>query len=216
MNRDSDDGPGELSRRADRFVRVHGFRAASPGFARHRRHWQERGVPDAEIERAGAFDDRWGGLVLPPAPVYEGGPRMFGPDMLEEAPSGGWWFEAGDQRTSVAFSFQVGPGGEFGIFGHHWVPLHASVEGWVESVAPARHAALRAQQITKVTGPDVAALDLGRHEPVPEVAGLADQWWRGPDSLIAVHTGEAEAFARPGYVSAVVYSGLDDWGLRGG
>ncbi|WP_395292872.1 hypothetical protein ACF9IK_04130 [Kitasatospora hibisci] len=162
-----------------------------------------------------AFDERWGGLVLPPAPMYDGGPRIFRPDTPEVAPTGGWWFEAGDQRTAVPFSFMIGPRGEFGIHAERWVALHASVEGWVESVALAHHAAMWAKRITKVAGADVDALQLGLYEPVSEVAALADGWWRGTDSLIAVYKGEAECFAKPAYRTAVIYSGLDEWGLHG-
>lgn len=72
-----------------------------------------------------------------------------------------------------------------------------------------------AKQITKVSGEDVDALQLGFYEPVLEVEGLADGWWRGADSLVAVYKGEAECFARPGWRSAVMYSGLDKWGLHG-
>ncbi len=53
-------------------------------------------------------------------------------------------------------------------------------------------------------------------EPVREVRGLADTWWRGTDSLVAVYTGEARALSFPRGRSAVIYSGLDAWGLRGG
>ncbi|MFH8880959.1 hypothetical protein [Streptomyces californicus] len=38
----------------------------------------------------------------------------------------------------------------------------------------------------------------------------------GADSLVAVHTGEAQALSFPRGRSAVVYSGLDERGLRGG
>jgi hypothetical protein len=52
-------------------------------------------------------------------------------------------------------------------------------------------------------------------EPVAEVRGLADTWWRGPDSLVAVYTGCFTCFG-PGYPrEARIYSGLDDWGLHG-
>ncbi|MGA5820126.1 hypothetical protein ACPC54_19945 [Kitasatospora sp. NPDC094028] len=49
-----------------------------------------------------------------------------------------------------------------------------------------------------------------------EARGLADTWWRGTDSLVAVHTGEAEACSWPAGRTAWIYSGLDAWGLRGG
>ncbi|TYC66592.1 hypothetical protein EH183_42145 [Streptomyces sp. CB01881] len=215
MNRYLADAPDGLSRRARYFVQVHGLRLESPGVAGYRSRWLELGIPESELDRAVAFEERWGGLVLPPAPMYDGGPRMLCPDVPQAQPSGGWWFEAGDQRTALPYSFMIGPRGEFGIHAERWVPLHASVEGWIESVALAHHAARCAKQITKVTGEDVDGIQLGLHEPVPEVEGLADGWWRGTDSLIAVHTGEAECFARPGYRTAVVYSGLDDWGLHG-
>ncbi|MFE2275447.1 hypothetical protein ACFXB4_40290 [Streptomyces lavendulae] len=58
-------------------------------------------------------------------------------------------------------------------------------------------------------------LDLSGFEPVPEVAGLADTWWRGPDSLIAVYRGEAEVMHAPQCRTATIYAGLDSWGLRG-
>ncbi|MGJ5748763.1 hypothetical protein FB563_6316 [Streptomyces puniciscabiei] len=185
------------------------------GVEQYRSRWLEHGIPAAEVDRVVAFEERWGGMVLPPAPMYDGGPRIFRPDTPERTPTDGWWFEAGDQRTAVPFSFMIGPRGEFGIHAERWVPLHASVEGWVESLALAHHAAMWAQQITKVTGEDIDALQLGLHEPVPEVEALADGWWRGTDSLIAVYTGEAECFAKPEYRTAVIYSGLDKWGLHG-
>ncbi|MFB7619597.1 hypothetical protein [Kitasatospora sp. NPDC056181] len=215
MNRYLADAPDGLSRRARYFVQVHGLRVEGPGVAQYRDRWLEFGIPESECDRVVAFEERWGGLVLPPAPTYDGGPRMLSPYVPEAEPSGGWWFEAGDQRTALPYSFMIGPRGEFGIHAERWVPLHASVEGWIESVALAHHAALCAKQITKVTGEDVDGIQLGRHEPVPEVEGLADGWWRGTDSLVAVYTGEAECFAGPGYRTAVVYSGLDDWGLHG-
>lgn len=187
--------------------------------------WQERrdaslaaGIPAEQFDRFVAFENRWGGLTLPPARVYEGGPRYFGADCLEEAPVGGWWFEAGMQRCSVPFSFMIGPNDEFGLsgVGGGWVPLHASVEGWIESVALSHHAALWAENIRIIRGRAVESLDLGNFDRVAEVQGLADTWWRGPDSLIAVHRGEAEALAHPGSLRAFVYSGLGDWGLNGG
>ncbi|MFD8809275.1 hypothetical protein [Streptomyces sp. NPDC059597] len=58
-------------------------------------------------------------------------------------------------------------------------------------------------------------LELGGFEAVPEVAGLADTWWRGTDSLIAVYRGEAEIMDAPRCQTATIYAGLDAWGLRG-
>ncbi|HEY6791832.1 MAG TPA: hypothetical protein VI365_31400 [Trebonia sp.] len=89
---------------------------------------------------------------------------------------GGLVVLGGDQRCSVPFCFLIGPGGEFGIRGAGgcWVPLHASVEGWVESVALAHHASLFARQVTRLSGVAVEELDLGTLEPVPLVAGMTD------------------------------------------
>jgi hypothetical protein len=162
-----------------------------------------------------AFEERWGGLALPPAPCYEGGPRVFGADTPEELSELGWAHYAGDQRSSVPFSFWTGPHDEFGIRGPRWTPLNASVEGWVESVALAHHAALFARKTTKLNGADVDALDLSGFEQVPEVRGLADTWWRRPGSYIAVFRGEALARGGGGRhaptARAIVYEAIPEW-----
>lgn len=80
----------------------------------------------------------------------------------------------------------IGPAGEFGIHAERWTPRHATIEGWVESLALHHEAAMWAKQITRVTGDDVDGIALDAHEPVPEVRGLADTWSRGSDSLVAV------------------------------
>jgi hypothetical protein len=90
-----------------------------------------------------------------------------------------------------------------------WIPLHATVEGWVESVALAYHAARWAKQITKISGDDVDGLQLEGYDPVPEIAGLSDNWWRGPDSLVATFNGEAECSEGPAWRTAFIYSGLN-------
>ncbi|MFF0596250.1 hypothetical protein [Streptomyces antibioticus] len=73
----------------------------------------------------------------------------------------------------------------------------ATVEGWVESLALSHHSSLYAKQVVR------------------EVKGLADTWWRGPDSLVALYTGEATTMSFPRGRTALIYSGLDEWGLRG-
>jgi hypothetical protein len=110
----------------------------------------------------------------------------------------------------------IGPSGEFGIHAGQWVPLHATVEGWVESLALTHHASMWAKEIVKVTGDEVDGIVLDEYEPVHEVLGLADTWWRGVDSLVAIHSGEADALSFPRGRTALIYSGLDEWGLRGG
>jgi hypothetical protein len=210
------DAPDGLTRRARDFVRAHGIKVDVRPIAEKRQRWVDRGVPAAVVDRMAGFQQRWGGLLLPPAPQYDGGPKYFGAGSPEGAASEGWWFGAGKQRTAVPYSFRVGPHGEFGIHAERWAPLHATVEGWVESLALAHHASSWAKQITKVVGADVDHLSLDAYEPVPEVRGLADTWWRGADSLVAVYRGEAECLAWPKGRTAFVYSGLDEWGLRGG
>ncbi|WP_066953614.1 hypothetical protein [Streptomyces lushanensis] len=208
--------PAGLTRRAKTFVESEGICVARQDIERHRDAWIKHGVPAAEIDRAVAFEARWGGLAMPPAPFYESGPRILGADVPEGSATEGWWIPAGDCRYSMAYGFMIGPGGEFGIHGYHWAPLHASTEGWVESLALASHARRWAKTITRITGKAVDSLDLKGYEPVPEVRGLTDTWWRGKDSLIALYRGEAVGMDAPGCLEAHVYGGLDKWGLHGG
>jgi hypothetical protein len=174
----------------------------------------EFGIPEGQIDRVSAFEAVWGGLALPPSPHYDGGPRTLHGG-VPEGPDPDWRFEAGAQRTALPYSFVIGPGGEFGLHGGMWVPLHASVEGWVEALALAEHARRCARATTTLTGGAVDGLELDGFEAVPEVAGLADTWWRGGDSLIAVYRGEAEVMGAPQCKTATIYAGLDEWGLRG-
>ncbi|MFD5064292.1 MULTISPECIES: hypothetical protein [unclassified Streptomyces] len=208
--------PADLSRRAQRFVEVNGIRVPRQGIRRHRDAWIEHGIPAAEIDRAAAFQDRWGGLALPPAPFYEGGPRILDADCPEGSAAEGWSFPAGSCRVSMAYGFMIGPDGAFGIDAYRWTPLHASTDGWVESLALADHAGRWAKTITRIKGKDVESLDLHGYEPVPEVQGLTDTWWRGKDSLIALYRGEAVGLEAPQCLEAHVYGGLDEWGLHGG
>ncbi|MFE3825090.1 hypothetical protein [Streptomyces sp. NPDC059092] len=209
------DVPDGLTRRARTFVGTHGVKVDVRPVEGHREWWLERDVPPAVIDRMASYQNRWGGLLLPPAPKYDGGPKYLDPDSPEEG-SAGWWFEAGMQRTAVPYSFMISPSGEFGIQAEEWAPLHATIEGWVESVALAHHASGWAKQVTKLVGDDVSSIDLTGYVQVREVTGLTDTWWRGQDSLIALYSGEAAALNLPRGRTAVIYSGLDDWGLRGG
>ncbi|MFF5450199.1 hypothetical protein ACFY40_02990 [Streptomyces sp. NPDC012950] len=207
--------PDGLTLRARSFVSAHGVKVDVRPVEGHRRWWLDRDVPASVIDRMAAYQERWGGLLLPPGPKYDGGPKYLDPD-APEADSAGWWFEAGMQRTAVPYSFMIGPSGEFGIHAGKWAPLHATVEGWVESLALAHHASKWARQVTKLVGDDAGGIDLTGYAPVREVRGLTDTWWRGPDSLIALYDGEATALDFPRGRTAMIYSGLDEWGLRGG
>ncbi|POX52507.1 hypothetical protein [Streptomyces sp. Ru72] len=210
------DVPDGLTRRARHFVAVHGIRVDTRPVDQHRQWWLDRGIPADAVDRMASYQERWGGLLLPPASQYDGGPKYFDADSPEGTSSEGWWFEAGRQRTAVPYAFMIGPTGEFGIHANHWVPLHATVEGWIEALALTHHASMWAKQITKITGDDVDGLKLDAMKPVPEVQGLADTWWRGADSLVAIYTGEAQGLSYPRGRTALVYSGLDEWGLYGG
>jgi hypothetical protein len=205
MNWDRVGVPDGLSQRARAFVSANCVRVDALDVGYWREQWLGFGVPPEEVDRVAEYQRRWGGMVFPPAPVYDGGPRYLNADTPEPSPDDGWWFEAGLQRTAVPYGFMIGPTGEFGIHGDHWVPLHATVEGWVESLALANQAITTAHRVTRLTGDEVETVDLDDYELVPEVEGLADSWWRDDDTLIAVYTGEAEAFAAPEHRTTIVY-----------
>jgi hypothetical protein len=116
----------------------------------------------------------------------------------------------------MAYGFVIGPDASFGIDAYRWTPRHASTDGWVESLALAAHARRWARTVTRVTGKAAEALDLGGYEPVPEVQGVTDAWWRGKNSLIALYRGEAVGLDAPQCLEAHIYAGLDEWGLHGG
>ncbi len=204
MSISDDDVPDGLTPRARRFVGVHGVEV---GIRPVEDRWLEHGIPTTVIDRMVTYQQRWRGLLLPPATQYDGGPVRLDPDAPESGPDG-WWFDAGPQRVSVPYSFVIGPSGEFGLRADRWTPLHATVEGWVESLALAHEAFTWARQITRYVGDEVDGIDLNGYEPVVEVHGLADTWWRGADSLVALYTGEAECLDFPEGRTALIYSGL--------
>jgi len=82
------------------------------------------------------------------------------------------------------------------------------VAGWIESVALAYRVQHRAPRSVTVRGPAVDKLDLSSMEPFMEVAGVADGWRRGADTVIAVYRGEARLRGRPEEQTATIYSGI--------
>jgi hypothetical protein len=138
---------------------------------------------------------------------YDGGPKFVQTDVPEPAGNGGWWFTAGVLRAAVPYGFMIGPNDEFGIHADGWAPLHASIEGWVESVALAYRARMWASSISTVRGEAVDDIDLTRTEPIPEDVALADTWWRGGDTA-AIARGEAIVFGRPTFQVATVHAGI--------
>lgn len=206
--------PSGLTYGARAFVSTHGTRLDPLPLADHRDRWRAAGIPDEQIDRVVAFEEKWGGIVLPPSPRYDGGPKYLDADTPEETPQTGWSFEVGTQRTAVPYSFEIGPDDAFGIYGSGtWVPLHESIEGWIESLSLAYHASSHAVSISILRGAKADGLDLAEFEEVRAVRGIADRWWRGTDSLVAVYRGESELFAHSGSAAAYVYSGLDERGL---
>lgn len=198
------DSPSGLSRRARQFVQVHGARTVTWTAEQHRQHWGTIGRPATAIEQLVEFQQRWGGLVLPPAAHYEGGPKVLDaddPDFDED----GLVFSAGYPRCSVPYSYAVDIDGRFGICGDgRWVALHASTEGWVEAVALTYEAREDARVVRRVTGraADKVIAGLESGSLVEQVVGIADNWWQQPDSLVAVFRGEALYFG--GRISPLV------------
>lgn len=192
---------------------VHGIWIDVPPAQEWRQRWGEGSVPLDVIERAAACQTRWGGLALPPSPGGDdgdGGPRVLcvgTPKREDGFAEQGWWFEAGPQRTALPYSYLIGPDGSFGLAGDTWVPLHATIEGWIESLALAYAARSMTGTVTKVSGSAVADLDLAGMRLVPVTAGLANTWWLRDGSLVAIHNGEAELFGRLAYRTAYVHSG---------
>lgn len=74
------------------------------------------------------------------------------PEREDGFAEGGWWFEAGPQRAALPYSYLIGPDGSFGLAGDTWVPLHAAIEGWIESLALAYAAQYTADTVTRVSG----------------------------------------------------------------
>jgi hypothetical protein len=69
------DVPDGLTRRAQNFVGVHGIKVNIRPVEQHRQWWLEREIPASVVDRMAAFQERWGGLLLPPASQYDGGPK---------------------------------------------------------------------------------------------------------------------------------------------
>ncbi|MEU8080115.1 hypothetical protein AB0B31_32260 [Catellatospora citrea] len=204
--------PSGLTRRARAYLAAHAVRREVWTPEQHRRHWHRSGRPDDAIEHLAAYQSRWGGLELPPTPEYEGGPRVLDADGLAVADAPGPRFEAGKPRQSVAYAFMVDGAGSFGIVAEGaWVPLHGSVEGWVEAAALRHLADGLPAEVRMAAGARIDGLpERYGLRPLPEVAGVADGWWRGKDSLLAIYRGEARLFGNLQYQTAYLYLGIDD------
>lgn len=85
----SEDVPEGLTRRAQRFVVAHGIKIGVPPVGRLSKQWLALGVPSSEIDHVTEYQKHWGGLDLPPAPHYDGGPRCLDSDLPEGSPDEG-------------------------------------------------------------------------------------------------------------------------------
>ncbi|GLW04416.1 hypothetical protein [Streptomyces lavendulae] len=170
--------PTGITLRARYFIRAHGHWADHAGIEQYRARWTEHSIPTAQIDRVASYERVWGGLILPPSPHCDGGPRALSGDVPERLESGAWLFEAGAQRTALPYSFVIGPDGEFGLHAgaEDWVALHSGIEGWVEALSLADHARRCARTTTTLTGAAVDDLDLDGFEAVPEVAGAISRF----------------------------------------
>lgn len=191
------DDPSGLSPRARRFVQANGVRTSTWPVERHRRHWTDLGRPPAAIDQLIAHQQRWGGLVLPPAAAYEGGPLDLDADDPDHDDDG-LVFTVGRPRYAVPYTFAVDEGGRFGICGsdYPWVPLHACIDGWVESLALTYTARETARLVRRIVGggADDLLTSMAGHPPIAAVAGLADNWWQLPDGLLSITRGESLFF----------------------
>lgn len=205
------DAPEGLTPRARRFVQVHGVRVPTWTVEQHQRHWTGLGRPARAIDQLMAHQQRWGGLVLPPAVNYEGGPFHLGADDPDDDDDG-VVFTVGRPRRSVPYAFAVDRDGRFGICGsgYPWVALHASIDGWVESLALTYAAREEAQLIRRITGTEADNLlaSLAVQPPIAAVAGLADNWWRIPDRYVSVSRGESLCFGGRLTPSFLMYEGI--------
>ncbi|GAA1686941.1 hypothetical protein GCM10009830_38070 [Glycomyces endophyticus] len=204
--RSDDEVLDRLTRRARDFVYSFGVRTEPRRL--DLAGWVDAGVPSG---RALEFQRLWGGLVLPPGPFHDGGPKYFDVVDLVRADTGEWLIEIGPSTTAVPYGFVIGPDGAFGIVATGWVPLHASIEGWIESLALSHDAFTFAQQITRFTNTAVDSVDLAGLDRVEEVEGVTDTWWCGGGVLVACSSGEAEAFDAPQTRQVLRYTGVPDW-----
>jgi hypothetical protein len=194
------DDPFALSPRAQRFVQEKGRRENVSTAEELREHWRKRGKTGPLIDKMVGYHARWGGLALPElaVPLYDGGLAVMYGDDPDDTEGVGPCFTAGTDHYSVAHWFCVDLQGRFGVLYEDWVPLHSSVSGWIEACALA-DAAQTMHQIRVWRGDEARqAQNLVEALPgltsVPQVEGVADNWWQGDGTLLAIYEGEAKLF----------------------
>ncbi|WP_430497604.1 hypothetical protein ACQRWP_22895 [Micromonospora trifolii] len=201
---------GALSRRALSFVRAHGQRVTSNRVQRSAAHWIEQGFDEGLVLRAVDYERRWGDLYLPPSILFNGGPQYLGPDLLAGHWSDGGYLEAGPARYSVFYDFLLGPDGAFGVGDTEFIPLYASVEGWIESLALEYEIRGVAKEIRKLRGSEVSSLDLLSMPSFPGVSGHSESWLMDAERVVLVSRGICLISGHPDDLVAIVYSGIPD------
>ena len=201
---------GVLSRRALSFVRAHGQRVTSNRVQRSAAQWIEQGFDEALVLRAVDYERRWGDLYLPPSILFNGGPKYLGPDLLAGNWSDGGYVEAGAARFSVFYDFLLGPDGAFGVGDTEFIPLYASVEGWIESLALEYEIRSVAKEMRKLEGSEVSSLDLSAMSSFPRVSGLSESWLMDAERVVFVSRGIGLISGHPEDLVAIVYSGIPD------
>jgi hypothetical protein len=199
-----------LSRRALSFVRVHGQRVPADRMQRSAAQWIEQGLDGALVQRAVDYEKHWGDLYLPPSLLFEGGPRYLGADVLLGRWSDGGYLEAGPSRVSVYFDFLLRADGAFGVGDVEFIPLYASVEDWIESLALEYEVLSVATEIRRFRGPEIPELDLSAMSPFPGLSGLSEQWMIDADRIVFFSRGTGLVAGRPDEAVAIVYSGISD------
>jgi hypothetical protein len=172
--------------------------------------WIAQGLDEALVQRAADYERRWGDLYLPPSMFFNGGPRYLGPDVLAGRWSDGGYIEAGPARYSVSYDFLLAADGTFGVADIEFVPLYASVEDWIESLALEHEVRRLATEARTFTGPEVPSLDLATMSPFPGVSGLSESWLIDAERVVFVSRGMSLVSHYPDDVVAVVYSGIPD------
>lgn len=207
------DDPSRLSSRAQRFLQEKGRREWGPTAEELREHWERHGRTGPLVDLMVDYQARWSGLALPElaVPLYDGGVAVMSADDPGDTEGVGPCFTAGTDHYSVAHWFCVDLQGRFGILYEDWVPLHSSVSGWIEAYALADSAqrmhrveVWKGRQATDRARALIAALP--ELTAVPEVEGLADNWWQGGGALLTLYEGEARVFRSEKATFAALYA----------
>jgi hypothetical protein len=192
------DDPTGLSLRARRFLAARATRREALSPDRHREHWRAQHLPEPVVELCASFQERWGGLSLPPTTHYDGGPTCLAADRPRQVDGLGWCLEAGQARAPVPYGFYVDEAGRYGVEWKWQVPLHETVEGWVEACA-LEDAAGGWDLVARSTGQVNELLttwlpQVGPLAPLPEVRGIADTWWQGDGVIVRICSGLAQLY----------------------